>query len=186
MGRDKAFVEVGHCRLFDYVFRKCSEIFSRVLVVTKSPEAYRDYHADIVRDELPVSASLVGLYTGLVHAASNHIFCVPCDMPFLNKELIHHLISYKNDVDVVIPKTRSGLEPLHAVYSKECVVSLKRHLDRQDYRINSFLSDVRVRYCDEEEIVRFDPGLTSFMNVNTVTELEEFARILGTRNVPGL
>jgi len=178
LGQDKAFIPVGGIRLLDYVYGKCQKLFSEIIIVTNQPHQFDEYQTPIVVDELPGAGSLGGLYTGLMRATNYHTFCVACDMPFLKPELMTYLIEQRFNYDVVIPRTKEGLEPLHALYSKRCIEPIKKRLAIGDFRITSFLPEVRVRYCDEKEIKRIDPSLVSFINVNTKKDLFKIQKML--------
>jgi molybdopterin-guanine dinucleotide biosynthesis protein A len=178
MGQDKAFIQVGGIRLFDYVYGTCRELFSEIIIVTNQPHHFIDYNPPIVTDEIPGSGSLGGLYTGLKRASNEYSLCVACDMPFLNPELITYVIDKRLTSDVVIPRTTEGLQPLHAVYSKRCIDPIKKCLERADLKIPIFFPDVQVTYCEEEEIKRIDPALISFMNVNTRQDLFQIQKML--------
>jgi molybdopterin-guanine dinucleotide biosynthesis protein A len=100
-------------------------------------------------------------------------------MPFLKPELISHLIKKSLNYDIVIPRTKEGPEPLHAIYSKRCIQPIKKLLDRGELKITKLLcSEVRVCCCGEEELKKIDPLLASFTNVNTRKDLLEIQRIL--------
>lgn len=178
MGQDKAFVQVEGVRLLDYVYGTCRELFSEIIIVTNQPHQFIEYQTPVVTDEIPGTGSLGGLYTGLKQASNDHSFCVGCDMPFLKPELIAYLIEKRLKSDVVIPRTEAGLEPLHAVYSKHCIKPIKKFIARGDLKIPNFFPEVRVRYCEEEEIKRIDPALISFMNVNTKKDLFQIQKML--------
>ena len=178
LGQDKAFIEVGGIRLLDYVYGKCQKLFSEIIIATNQPHQFKEYQATIVVDEVRGAGSLGGLYTGLLRATNYHTFCVACDMPFLKLELMAYLIEQRCDNDVVIPRTREGLEPLHALYSKQCIEPIKRLVEKGDFKILNFLSEVQVRYCDEKEIKRIDPSLVSFINVNTKKDLVKIQKML--------
>ena len=178
MGRDKAFIQVEGIRLFDYVYGTCQELFSEIIIVTNQPHQFIEYQTPVVTDEIPGSSTLGGLYTGLKRASNEYSFCVGCDMPFLKPELIAYLIGKRLQSDVVIPRTRAGLEPLHAVYSKRCIEPIKKFIARGDLKIPNFFPEVHVTYCEEKEIRRIDPALISFMNVNTQQDLFQIQKML--------
>ena len=178
MGRDKALIDVEGIRLFDYVYGKCQELFSEIIIVTNQPNQFMEYQTPVVVDEIPGAGSLGGLYTGLIRASKDYCFCTACDMPFLKPELIMHLIEKRFDYDVVIPITQEGLEPLHAIYSKRCIEPIKKRVEKGEFKISQFLSEVHVGYCDEEEIKEIDPSFTSFINVNTKKDLLKIRRML--------
>jgi molybdopterin-guanine dinucleotide biosynthesis protein A len=179
MGQNKAFIQVEGIWLFDYVYRTCKELFSEIIIVTNQPQQFKDYQAHIVIDAIRGSGSLGGLYTALMQASNYHTFCVACDMPFLKPELISHLIGNKLHCDIVIPRTKEGPEPLHAIYSKQCIQPIKKLIDKGELKITKLLSnDLRICYCEEEELKKIDPLLASFTNVNTKKDLLEIQRIL--------
>ena len=178
MGQDKAFIQIEGVRLLDYVYSKCQELFKEIIIVTNQPHQYIEYQTPVVADEIQGTGSLGGLYTGLKRASNYYSFCVACDMPFLKPELITYLIENRLNSDVVIPKTRAGLEPLHAIYSKRCIKPIKTLLERGEFQIIKLLPEVHVHYCGEEEIKRIDPMLISFMNVNTKKDLYQIQKML--------
>jgi molybdopterin-guanine dinucleotide biosynthesis protein A len=180
MGQNKSIIQVGGIQLFDYVYGKCQAIFPEIIIVTKKSLQFQflGYQAHIVIDEIPGAGPLGGLYTGLIKASYYHTYCVACDMPFLNPELIIQLAEKRFDYDVVIPKTKVGLEPLHALYSKRCIVPIKKILEKREYKVTKLLSEVQVEYCKEEEIKKIDPSLKSFINVNTKKDLLDVQKML--------
>lgn len=178
MGQDKAFIRIEGVRLLDYVYGKCQELFKEVIIVTNQPQQFTDYQTPVVVDEIPRTGSLIGLYTGLKRASNDYSFCVACDMPFLKPELIAYLIDKRHHNDVVIPKTKAGFEPLHALYSKRCTETMKQHIESDDLKISNVLAECRVYYCREEEIRKIDPALTSFINANTKKELFKIQQML--------
>ena len=82
--------------------------------------------------------------------------------------------------DVVIPRIGGLPEPLHAIYSKQCLQPIERLLAAGGLKIIDFFPEVRVRYVEEQEIKLFDPQCLSFFNVNTPADLEK-ARSLARR-----
>src|SRR4030043_1522386 len=146
MGQDKAFIQIGGISLFDHVYGKCKELFSELIIVTNQPQQFCKYQAYTVIDVLRGAGSLGGLYTGLMRASNDHTFCVACDMPFLKPELVSHLIEKRLNYDIVMPRTKEGPEPLHAIYSKRCIQPIKKMLDKGELKITKLLSS-EVRVC---------------------------------------
>jgi molybdopterin-guanine dinucleotide biosynthesis protein A len=92
-------------------------------------------------------------------------------MPFINKSLVQYLIKNIDDCDVIVPHTKDGLQPLHAIYSKNCLDSIKKTIEKGKYKIVDFYSLVKVKIVKEEDFVFLDPLRESFINVNTPEEL---------------
>ena len=100
-------------------------------------------------------------------------------MPFLNGPLLRYMIEAADGFDFVLPRVKKWFEPLHAVYSRNCVPAIKNVLDQGKNMIIEIFDYVKVRYIEEEEIDRFDPGHLSFFNINTKEDLEMARKIAG-------
>jgi molybdopterin-guanine dinucleotide biosynthesis protein A len=94
-------------------------------------------------------------------------------MPGLNPSLIRELSSMPGGVDVVIPETPGGLEPLHAVYSKSCLPKMEKMLQGGERRILSFFDLAQVRLVPRGKVATLDPDYASFRNVNTPEDFQE-------------
>ena len=70
------------------------------------------------------------------------------------------------------------LEPLHAMYSKNCLSPIYRQIQRGDLKIDGFLGHVKVRYVEESETREIDPERLSFFNINTTDDLMKARAIL--------
>lgn len=98
-------------------------------------------------------------------------------MPFLNEELLRYMIEKSNNFDVITPRLGKYIQPLHAVYSKNCIEPIRELLQHNNLKIDSFFNSVKVRYIEEEELNRFDPLHLSFFNINTEADLEKARQI---------
>jgi molybdopterin-guanine dinucleotide biosynthesis protein A len=98
------------------------------------------------------------------------VLAVACDMPFPNRVLMHHLVSLREGHDVVVPRRGRFLEPLCAVYSRECLPHMRKMLEAGNFRIDDFFGRVRVRHVEGEELEALDAGGSAFVNVNTPDE----------------
>lgn len=178
LGREKALEEIGGQRLLQRVIERLSPLGDEIIVVTSSSNQLPDLGAKMVIDSYPGKGVLVGLYSGLKEAASFHSLVVGCDMPFLNLALLRHLIALSPGFDVVIPRVGEEVEPLHAVYSKNCLVPIEARLRGGKLRIADFFPAVRVRYVENAEIEKFDPQHLSFFNINSDADLERARALL--------
>jgi len=175
MGSNKAFLKVDGERLIDRAVRIYREVCDEIILVTNEPQLYLDQDVSIVTDLEKSKGPLMGIYTGLFWAASETAFVAACDMPFLSAPFIRYLWEQSGgDVDIVVPETADGLQPLHAVYSRRCLPAIKARLDRDRLKVTGFYRGMKVRTVSEETIRRFDPHGRMFLNVNTV---EEFGKL---------
>ena len=178
MGRDKRRLQWEGEPLLDRVSRVMDTLFEEVLVVT-AQEDYDCSHLPVrlVTDKIPQKGSLGGLYTGLLEAKNSLVFVVACDMPFLQRECISRFCVFSGTADVLVVKLSSGIQPLHARYSKRCAPIIEQMIQKEDLKIQNLVthSDLAVEIMRESLFDDIDPYRRSFMNINTPADLE-FAR----------
>ncbi len=182
-GRNKALVEMNGIRLIERVIRVMEPLFECIIIITNTPQDFAYLKLPLVEDLIKGLGPLGGLFTGLHSMSDDAGFFVACDMPFLNGELIHHMVDVMEDFDAVIPKVDWKIEALHAIYTKRCIPAIKKLIDNKDYQIIKFFQSVRVRYLNKEEILGFDPELKSFFNINRPEQLLHATRSKTGKNM---
>jgi molybdopterin-guanine dinucleotide biosynthesis protein A len=171
MGKNKAFIEIDGVSIIQRIHSLFKTLFSEIVIVTNEVELFQNLEAKIYRDLIPGQGALGGLYTGIYYSSFQHTFCVACDMPFLKGSVIRYLIAKIEDYDVVVPRTKDGLQPLHAFYSKNCLDPIRKIMEHRQFKIMDFYPMVRVNIVEENEFRPLDPLRESFLNVNTPEEL---------------
>ena len=171
-GKNKAFFRVRGIKLLDRVYGIFKDLFEEIILVTNDPIQYLEWDLKIVADLLPFRSSLTGIHTGLFYMTTPFAFFVGCDTPFLKREIVETIINgIEPRIDVVIPETSAGLEPLCAVYSKECLKPIERHIKQQKVKIQRAIKNVRIKKIPESVLRDKDPALISFFNINTQDDL---------------
>jgi molybdopterin-guanine dinucleotide biosynthesis protein A len=150
---------------------------TEVVVVTRREQlkslAMVKLDARLVVDLFPDRGSLGGLYTGLKTTANSHALVVACDMPLLNINLLSHLVELSPGSDVVLPRLKGLVEPLHAVYSVKCIPTIDQLFKRGLFQILRIYDIHKPKYVDQDVIAKYDPQLMSFFNINTKADLEQ-------------
>jgi molybdopterin-guanine dinucleotide biosynthesis protein A len=171
MGKNKAFIQIEGTPIISRIYDLFKELFQEVIIVTNQRECFKNFDSKVCQDLIPHKGALGGLYTGIFCSSFQYSFCVACDMPFIKRPLVQYLINTIQDNDVVVPQTKDGIQPLHAIYSKNCLDPIKRIIQEGKYRIIDLYKMVRVRVVEENEFLFLDPHRDSFINVNTPEEL---------------
>ena len=130
LGRNKVVEKIGSQSLIERVVSLLSELKSDIIVVSAKessmPQLTNFPRLKQINDIYPGRGSLGGIYSGLTTSETNYNLVVACDMPFLNLDLLRHMISLAEGYEAVIPKSNYDvLEPLHAVYSKLCIPAIE-------------------------------------------------------------
>jgi len=166
LGRNKIIENIGNKSLLERVISQLTYFKGSIFVVIGMEKALQLFvscpEVKIVSDLFPGKGSLGGIYTGLVESNSFINIVVAGDMPFLNKNLLNHMIEIINGFDIVVPRVEGKIEPLHAVYTKECIKPIEALLNRGNLKIIDFFDSVKVKYIEKEEIEKYDPEHLSF------------------------
>lgn len=171
-GRAKAFIEIGGRTILDRLMALYREIFDEIIIVTNDPMQYTRWDALIVTDVLSRRSALTGIHSGLFHARTEFAFLAACDIPFLKPEVIRLVLdAVTASVDVVMPETDGGFEPLCAAYATRLAPAIAGHVARGELKIRRALRKRRIRTVSEKRLRTADPALMSFFNVNTPQDL---------------
>lgn len=173
MGRDKAFLPLDGMPLFERVLAVFRQLFATVVLVGGDEERFGSYGLTTYPDIYPGSA-LGGLYTGLSHAGTEHIFVGSCDMPFPSASLVRYLCTLREEHDCVVPETEKGFEPLFAVYAKSALPAMLELLQSGNFRIYDLYPLLDTRYVGTGELAPYVEE-RSLINLNTP---EEYRRVI--------
>lgn len=177
-GRKADLVIHGHA-LADRVLARIEPFCQNLALVGGDFESGRP-DVPTLPDLYPGAGAIGGVATALKHAldtagADSWVLCAACDMPFIRPELIALLAGQKEGFDAVVPKTAAGLEPLSSLYRAGILPVFLDQMALGDLRIKRAFERVRTRYVEEDELKKADPGLTSFVNLNTMDDLEKYS-----------
>jgi molybdopterin-guanine dinucleotide biosynthesis protein A len=186
LGHDKILEKIGDKGLLERVISRIDTFSENIIIVTAHERTFAPLakypKVKTVSDILPGQGSLGGIYTGLITSSSFYNLVVAADMPFLNESLLRYMIDKAEGNDFVLPRVEGLFEPLHAVYSRNCIAPIKTILEQGKRVIIELFNYVKVRYIETEEVDRFDPRHLSFFNINTREELELAREIAGEKD----
>ena len=184
LGRDKILETIGNRSLLQRVVSHLSSFNSKIIIVTATEQSFPQFidypKLTVVTDIYPGKGPLGGIYTGVAVSDSFYNLVVAGDMPFLNRALLSYMIQLSDDFDLVVPRLGDRVEPLHAVYSKGCLVSIESLLKQGNLKITELFNLVKVGYVEAEVVDRFDPNHLSFFNINTEADLERARELVKT------
>lgn len=164
---EKAFLKLGSKTIIEELISRLEKRFSKIIIIANDTKEYMKFGIKVVSDILPEKGPLGAIFTALVKSDSFYNFVFACDMPFINQDLVKFMLEGIYDYDVVIPEHNEQLEPLYAIYSKNCIKPIEKELHGNNLKITSFLQYVKVRRITAKETARFDSDNFSFININT-------------------
>jgi molybdopterin-guanine dinucleotide biosynthesis protein A len=181
LGRNKALQVIGGKSLIQWAVDRVATLSTEVIIATAHGEEIScssDVRIKTVADIHPGKGPLAGIYSGLTASSNSRAIVVSCDTPFLSLSLLEYMTQTSPTFDVVVPRMKEKVEPLCAVYSKNCIAPIGELLKQDELKIIELFPMVRVRYIEEDEIDRFDPEHLSFFNINSQADLDRARRLV--------
>lgn len=171
---DKPLLPFGEGEtIIRFIIKKLQGLFWEIILVTRSPQKYDDCGARVVKD-IYQAGPLGGLHAGLYYSRSPFAFVMACDMPFINLQLVEYMIERKKrETDILIPEINRKLEPLHALYHRDCLPIIEKAIEEKSFKIISFFPYVDVEYLPCTIMKEIDRDLHSFFNINTREDYRE-------------
>lgn len=181
MGVDKTLLPVDGASLLSRVVDAVGGVCAHTVVVTNREEQIAEAglpgDTAVLIDEVPFQGPLGGLVTALKGAPDDWVLAVAADIPWLEPELIRALWAARDGAQVVVPVTEKGLEPLLALYSRDCLAAARHVLATGRRRLVAMFPELKVVELPLESLRAADPELRSLVNVNTPEDLEEVREI---------
>lgn len=179
---NKVFARLNGRSLLGHVVVTATEAVGKPpIVAVRDDEQHRAVEHRVTED-LPISPTFVtdepafrgplaGLFAASSHLDQEWLLLVGCDMPLLDVEVVAWLLGrcQGSMADAIVPKSRNGIEPLHALYRRTAVETARDRLGATQglYSLLDKVSDVDVIPSEEAP----DSLTRSAYNVNTIDDL---------------
>lgn len=187
MGRDKALLEFAGTPLILHTAHVLELLVGAVTVIGP-PEPYAPLGLRAIQDDpcdttgsAAPQGPLVGIATALRSTTTSWNLILACDLPFLTAEWLNWLLtralkSGESGAQIVIPETPHGLEPLAAVYRRECAAHVSAAVNRGVRKVTDAFTDLALDRLQQSEWRAFDPESCVLRNMNTAEDYE-FAKM---------
>jgi molybdopterin-guanine dinucleotide biosynthesis protein A len=181
LGNEKGLLEISGKPLIRHIYNRIAKLVDEVIIVVSTVEQLNQYakiftknEAIQVIDEKETEGPLAGMIAGFHAASGEYCLLVPCDAPFISKDVIALLLDLRQGYDAVVPRWPNGyIEPLHAVYRTKTAVKMAVEaykIGRRDLR--AVLERLQyVLYLSTLVIKEIDPKLLTFFNLNNISDL---------------
>jgi molybdopterin-guanine dinucleotide biosynthesis protein A len=173
-GIDKGLQPLSGRPMVAHVLDRLMPQVDEVLVnANQNAARYAAFGHRVVPDEVGGFAGpLAGLHAGLRVAAHPFLVTVPCDSPFLPRDLVARLLdaSLQNHADVAVAKTGDQAHPVFALVRASVLPHLHAFLAAGGRKIDAWYASLAVVE------VPFDDEAKAFSNINTPDELAAVER----------
>jgi len=166
MGEDKALLPFGeYSTLTEFQYSRLIKLFNRVTISAK--EHKFDFDCVVIEDIYETHSPLVGIISIFETLQVEEIFILSVDAPFVERDTIEKILSCnEKDMDVLIAKSPSGVQPLCGLYKKSILPLAHQQLKKNNHRLGDLLRLAKTHY------VKFDKDLP-FTNLNHPKEYQQ-------------
>jgi len=168
-GVDKGLQPFRGRAMVEHVLERLAPQVDEVLVnANRNPEAYERFGHRVIADEIEGFAGpLAGFERGLAHASGALLVTVPCDSPFLPRDLVERLRGAleAQNAELAVAKTGDQAHPVFCLMRREVHASLAAFLASGQRKIDRWYASHR--FIE----VAFDDEADAFLNINTREEL---------------
>jgi len=180
-GNDKGLTVLAEKPLIKYVLDAIEGLVEEKIVVASSESQAKAYSktlgakTNVLVDVKNVQTPLVGALTGLEASSANYSLLLPCDVPFVSRDVLALLFDLCIGRAAAIPRwPNSHVEPLQAVYcTKPASEAARKALDEGKFNLQAMIEKLHgTRYISTLVLQQLDPQLETFFNVNTPMDLK--------------
>lgn len=176
--REKALMAFNGKPLITYVIKSLEKVVDDIIISVRD-KAQEELLTTVlpgytyVSDAYENTGPLSGILSSLTVCRYEFCFIAACDMPYINENVVELLFKKSENHDAAIVRREDGhLEPLHAVYKcKPMVFETKEAIKNGKTKILAPIHRMKVNYVEIEEIRKIDRDLKTFININTLEDL---------------
>lgn len=181
LGKDKPLLPLAGKPLISHVLDAVERVVDEKIVVVASKTQRGTYakilgsDVSMVVDKGDVHGPLVGAMSGLAESSGEYTALLPCDTPFMSREVLELLFDLCRGRSAAVPRWPDcKVEPLQAVYKTELALkAAEKALAIGKVDIQAMIDSVqRVRYVSTLVLEQFDAELLTFFNINTPLDLK--------------
>jgi molybdopterin-guanine dinucleotide biosynthesis protein A len=149
-------------------------LFGDLLLVTSAPDAYFQYRLRSAADVIADRGAPGGVHSALVHARTQWVLAVGCDMPFVSAAAVERILEAREPkADVVCFEVSGRLEPLLAAYRVEIAPQWGRHLEKGP-SFREIFKAFHVKTLPADALIEVDPEMRAIVSLNTPEDLARF------------
>jgi molybdenum cofactor guanylyltransferase len=182
MGRDKGLMEFLGVPLIVRTARLIEPLVATVTIVGP-PERYGAFGLRVIADRDTAEKEsgghtqgpLAGIAGALASTFAPWNLILASDLPYLTRDWLNWLLARiaESQSQILVPRTRRGLEPLAAVYRRECATPIAQALSRGVRKVTNALAELQVQIVEESEWRKIDPDGRVLTNMNTPADYDE-------------
>ena len=149
------------------------QVDALLINANQNQDVYRDFGHSVIADRIGGFAGpLAGLHAGLTVCTTPLLLTVPCDAPFLPRDLVvrlHDGLLQQRGAALAVVRSGGRLQPVFALVRRETLQNLSAFLAGGGRKVEAWFAGLIVATVDFADA-------HAFANINTRDELDALAR----------
>lgn len=170
-GSPKAFVQQEGTFYYEIANEAISTVSDQVVFVAR-PEFLERFKEglNVIVDvsEYMGCGPLAGIYSVMNAFQADRYVVLPCDMPYISRDVMQQLVANYADEDVLAVEVDGIQHPIVAVFNARMKDSIYHALEQGQFSVMKLLETVDVRWIDGEELTSHARAV--FRNINSPEE----------------
>lgn len=179
MGTDKGLLLFNDKHLIEWSIEELQKIFSKIVIVSNK-QVYKKFKLSVIKDIRKNLGPAGGIYSALKYTKADYIFVISCDMPLITSEAIHFLVSQLNGCDILVPLCQNKVQPLFALYSKNCFLKWKELIDKGETKLQVMIEQFNVKKVSVNNNPLFKAE--QFININDRNDLSKAFQLINNES----
>lgn len=167
-GSPKAFAQKDGRFYYEIAYQALQSVSTQVVVVGRTEHRERfDPKIDVIVDaeEFMGCGPLAGIYSAMSAYPAGRYVILPCDMPYMTREVVESLVHCDQGDDVVAVEFEGVQHPIIAVFHAGMREAIRRSLEQGQYSVMNLLAQVNVHWVQGDALTVNAKDI--FRNMNT-------------------
>ncbi len=178
-GRDKGLLSLAGRPMIEYVIEVIRPQVDDLLInANRSKDMYSKYGLRVVQDKKrDFSGPLAGIASGIEAATTDLVLTVPCDCPWIPKDLATRLKKRLCEGLSMVAVAHDGqrMQSVFALFRREVLKEIYSYLDAGDRKLQLWIER------QQPALVDFSDNPDAFININTPEERLRIEQIIAGR-----
>ncbi len=168
-GQDKGLIELVGVPMVQYVFDAINPQVGNVIInANRNMEIYAHFGCPVIADELEgFCGPLAGMASCLRAIDTSFMVTIPCDSPFIPKDLVErlHLQLIQDDAEISVAHSGERMQPVFTLMKTTLLDSMQDFLKKGGRKIDKWFEQHKLAITD------FSDQPDTFININTQGDL---------------
>jgi len=169
-GQDKGLIQLGGQPLIEHVLATLKPQVGKIIInANRNHDSYGKYALPIVADELEgFNGPLAGMASCMRHIDTEYMVTVPCDSPYVPRDLVSRLSQQLQSDDAEISVAHNGerMQPVFSLMKCDLLDSLLVYLNQGHRKIDRWYEQHKLAITD------FSDAPETFININTPDDIK--------------